>query len=241
MRVSLNELETRYARAFEGLGAPAGLALDAARIVARHDVWGLQGLEALCRRLADLDGAEAPQPGMACRSDGLHLDAGGASLLYVGPQAVDLLELEAARGGGRVWIESCSDSVFACGLAAIMAERGLIGGVRAQPGASTLTASVCHGEVALDWTPTDAGAEPADGTVQLLCGTPYAYASAAPGDEATRLSANLLSARAQDAVALGVALDAGLWQQIYDLGARFLVADSEASRRRGAGGAGDGQ
>ena len=92
LRISLNELETRYTRAFEGLGTPAGLARDAARMVAAHDVWGLDGLDALASRLGRLDGARMPTPEVIGDGPELTLDARGASLLHAGAMAIDLLE-----------------------------------------------------------------------------------------------------------------------------------------------------
>jgi len=240
MRVSLNELETRYARAFEAMGLAAGLAADAARMAARHDVWGLDGLAAVTDRLHRLDGAPLVEPSVDRGQAAAMLDARGASLLQVGAPALDLLEIEAARdAGGRLHLTNCADADFAPGLAALAAARGLTTVLRARVGEELLTAAVCGGETALYRGPAEAGTAPAPDALELTAGA--AVGDRLPdADRATvALTGNLLRARERDAVDLGVAVDAERWRRIYALGARFLVSETEESRRRGAGGGSD--
>jgi LDH2 family malate/lactate/ureidoglycolate dehydrogenase len=238
MRVSVNELETRYARALEGLGLPGGLARDAARMVARHDVWGLDGLGRLAGRLDRLDGANLPALAPRPSDDGYTLDAQSASLLAVGPTAVDLLDALAAgdAGGGTVRVTGCADADFAAGLAALAAERDLTVVVRTVLDGETLQAAACSGEVAVDRRPATAG-DPAPGTVTLAGGRTLTPAGADAPEPTQRISGNRIAGREQDALDAGVAVDADAWQRIYELGARFLVAESETSRTTGAGGA----
>jgi hypothetical protein len=252
LRVSLNELETRYARAFEGLGTPAGLARDAARMVAAHDVWGLDGLDALTPRLDRLDGAEIPQPALDGSRAALSLDARGASLLHAGAMAIDLLETliagtmppdedagpgdpgdpdrphepdPGADAGSTVHLSGCTDVDFAAGLAALAAERGLTAVMRARLGDTVICATACGGEVALVRGPAKPDGDPADGTVDLIAGPRVAETTSRRRAAELRLSGNAVQARERDAIDQGIAVDPENWQRVYALGARFLVRD----------------
>ena len=244
LRVSLNELETRYARAFEGLGTPAGLARDAARMVAAHDVWGLDGLDALATRLARLDGAEVPQPTLTGTGQELSLDAHGASLLYTGAMAMDLLEtliagtIDAGAGGdagdpdrphdpdagSTVHLLGSTDVDFAAGLSALAAERGLTVVIRARVGERVICATACGGEVALVRGPAKPD-DPADGTVDLIAGPRVAETTSRRRAADLRLTGNAVMARERDAIDQGIAVDPDNWKRVYALGARFLVRD----------------
>ncbi len=240
MRVSLNELETRYGRAFEGMGTPAGLAQDAARMVARHDVWGLGGLAALVARLDRLDGDPPRSPRIDRRKGRVVLAAGGASLLHVGPQALDLLEVAcASTGGGIVAVEDCADADFLPGLAALTAERDLTACARTRLDGTVLAAAVCGGELALHWAPANSVSAPGAGSVELVGGNalPASLPEAAHAER--QLDPHQLAALEAEAVDQGVAVDEADWRRVYELGARFLVSESEASRARGAGGGSD--
>ena len=245
LRVSLNELETRYARAFEGLGTPAGLARDAARMVAAHDVWGLDGLDALAPRLDRLDGAAIPQPKVTGGDAELGLEACGASLLHAGAMAMDLLETliagtlepeaDAAAGdpdrphdpdaGSTVHLTGCVDLDFAAGLAALAAERGLTVVIRARLGATVICATACGGEVALVRGPAKPDGDPADGTVDLIAGPRVAETTSRRRQAELRLTGNAVQARERDAIDQGIAVDPDTWTRVYALGARFLVQD----------------
>jgi hypothetical protein len=245
LRVSLNELETRYARAFEGMGTPAGLARDAARMVAAHDVWGLDGLDALVPRLARLDGAELPEPALTGAGTELTLDARGASLLHTGAMAMDLLETliagtmtpdgvqdpgdpdrpHAPDPGSTVHLVSASDVDFAAGLSALAAERGLTVVIRARVGDRVICATACGGEVALVRGPAKAEGDPADGTVDLIAGPRVAETTSRRRAADLRLTGNAVQARERDAIDQGIAVDSDNWRQVYALGARFLVRD----------------
>ena len=244
LRVSLNELETRYARAFEGLGTPAGLARDAARMVAAHDVWGLDGLDALAPRLDRLDGTAIPEPQVTGAGPALGLDARGASLLQVGAMAMDLLETliagtlepepDGAAGdpdraqdpdaGSTVHLTGCADVDFAAGLAALAAERGLTAVVRARLGDTVICATACGGEVALVRGPAKPD-DPADGTVDLIAGPRVAETTSRRRAAELRLTGNAVMARERDAIDQGIAVDPDSWKRVYALGARFLVRD----------------
>lgn len=245
LRVSLNELETRYARAFEGLGTPAGLARDAARMVAAHDVWGLGGLDALAPRLERLDGAEIPQPALSGSGPELGLDACGASLLHTGAMAMDLLETLIAGtippdpgaepgdpdrphdpdAGSTVHLSGCTDVDFAAGLAALAAERGLTVVIRARVGERVICATACGGEVALVRGPVRPDSDPADGTVDLIAGPRVAETTSRRRAAELRLTGNAVQARERDAIDQGIAVDPDNWKKVYALGARFLVRD----------------
>jgi hypothetical protein len=244
LRVSLNELETRYARAFEGLGTPAGLARDAARMVAAHDVWGLDGLDALAPRLERLDGAEIPQPAVTGSGPELTLDARGASLLHTGAMAMDLLETLIAGtlepdsadpgdpdrphdpdAGSTVHLLGCDDVDFAAGLSALAAERGLTVVIRARIGGRVICATACGGEVALVRGPAKPAGDPADGTVDLIAGPRVAETTSRRREADLRLTGNAVQARERDAIDQGIVVDPGNWKQVYALGARFLVRD----------------
>jgi hypothetical protein len=246
LRVSLNELETRYARAFEGLGTPAGLARDAARMVAAHDVWGLGGLDALAPRLARLDGAEIPVPALSGSGPELRLDARGASLLHTGAMAMDLLETliagtippdpdagpgdpdrpHAPDAGSVVHLSGCADVDFAAGLSALAAERGLTVVIRARVGERVICATACGGEVALVCGPAKPNGDPADGTVDLIAGPRVAETTSRRRAADLRLTGNAVLARERDAIDQGIAVDPDNWKRVYALGARFLVRDT---------------
>nr|WP_274611017.1 DUF3726 domain-containing protein [Rhodovibrio sodomensis] len=241
----MNELETRYARAFEGMGTPAGLARDAARMVAAHDVWGLGGLDALAPRLDRLDGAAIPQPQVTGGDTELSLDARGASLLHAGAMAMDLLETliagtlapdtAAAPGdpdrphdpdaGSTVHLSGCSDVDFAAGLSALAAERGLTVVIRARVGDRVICATACGGEVALVRGPAKPDSDPDDGTVDLIAGPRVAETTSRRRQADLRLTGNAVQARERDAIDQGIAVDPDNWQRVYALGARFLVRD----------------
>lgn len=253
LRVSLNELETRYARAFEGMGTPAGLARDAARMVAAHDVWGLDGLDTLTPRLDRLDGAEIPQPELSGGGGELTLDARGASVLHAGAMAMDLLETLIAGtmapdpadspddapadgpgdpdrpgdpdAGSTVHLLGCRDVDFAAGLSALAAERGLTVVIRARIGARVICATACGGEVALVRGPAKPDSDPADGTVDLIAGPRVAETTSRRRAADLRLTGNAVQARERDAIDQGIAVDPENWKKVYALGARFLVRD----------------
>ena len=245
LRVSLNELETRYARAFEGMGTPAGLARDAARMVAAHDVWGLDGLDTLAARLGQLDGARIPQPSVSGSGCELTLDARGASLLHAGAMAMDLLETLIAGtmapdsaedpgdpdrphdpdAGSTVHLVGCSDVDFAAGLSALAAERGLTVVIRARVGDRVICATACGGEVALVRGPAKRDGDPEDGTVDLIAGPRVAETTSRRREADLRLTGNAVMARERDAIDQGIAVDPDNWQRVYALGARFLVRD----------------
>jgi hypothetical protein len=249
LRVSLNELETRCARAFEGMGTPAGLARDAARMVAAHDVWGLDGLDALAARLAHLDGARIPQPEVTGGGPELTLDARGASLLHAGAMAMDLLETLIAGtmapdtaedgaedpgdpdrphdpdAGNTVHLVGCVDVDFAAGVSALAAERGLTVVIRARVGDRVICATACGGEVALVRGPAKRDGDPEDGTVALIAGPRVAETTSRRREADLRLTGNAVMARERDAIDQGIAVDPESWQRVYALGARFLVRD----------------
>lgn len=234
MKVSLNELETRYARAFEAMGCPAGLAQDAARIVAKHDIWGLGGLTALADRLPRLDGVPPPRPRVDKGSDPVAVDAQGGSLLFAGPQVLDLLEVEAARNDSRTMrLDNCADRDFLPGLAGLAAQRGLPLQLDTDLDSEHVAGTVVDGHV---WLRRAGPQARRDNSVAFRLITPERPTAAARSSD---LDAERIDALERQAIEQGVALDDDLWHHIHALGARFLVAETEQSRQHGAGGGSD--
>ncbi len=236
MRVSLNEIETRYAKAIEALGLPGGLAWDAAQIVMWHDLWGLDGAARLAARLDRLDGCEAPRPDVTVHLKGLTLQAAGSSLLAIGPAALDLLEAAEDEKDFAVEVRACRDLDLAAGLAGLAAMRGLDMVVEAERGESRLCAGSFGAATALHSLAFSRQDAAAAGTLLLRKLPPDAWT--AFQDEAV-LPPGELDARRAAALAEGVVVEGTAWRRILALTARWLVADTAESRARGAGGGRD--
>lgn len=239
MQVSRNELEVRYARAFEAMGFPAGLAGDAAWMVIWYDVWGLGGLNRLSGRLDRLDGLSLTGFALQGAETDRVLDAAGASLLAAGPEALDLLEMTWHRHGhARVRVTGAADGDLAAGLAGLAKDRRLGVAVYAALGETALVAQTDIDRVRLTWGPPGTDA-PARRDIVLEAGS--------EGDAAARwlsatsdvLAPEILAAREMAALDDGIPVDAEAWRRIYALGARFLVPETAASRTGGAGGGND--
>lgn len=239
MRVSLNEIEVRYARAFEAMGFPAGPAQDAAGVVGWHDVWRLHGLSMLSRAVATLDGAEHEPPNVDVRDGMLRVDAGGASLLAVASYVLDHMDVVHKRSGpSEITIHRCRDTDFVVGLAGVAAERGLEAVLRSRVGGQGIAAVAGNGigAVSLYRLPAPAAAAPHGDEIHGRTGHTdgLADAGAVPW-----LSRDDLASREQAAIDDGIEVDPASWQRICALGARLLVSESEDSLRRGAGGGDD--
>jgi hypothetical protein len=118
----------------------------------------------------------------------------------------------------------CADVDFAAGLSALAAERGLTVVIRARVGERVICATACGGEVALVRGPAKPD-DPADGTVDLIAGPRVAETTSRRRAADLRLTGNAVMARERDAIDQGIAVDPDNWQQVYALGARFLVRD----------------
>lgn len=233
MRVSLNEIETRYAKALEALGLPGGLAWDAAQIVMWHDLWGLDGAERLAARLDRLDGCEALNLQVERHSGGMRVAAAGHSILAAGPGALDLLEADDGETDFAVEVRTCRDLDLAAGLAGLAAMRNVDAGIEAAVGDTRIRAAASGGDVAIQTFTVPAHEVSATGTLVLR------RLRAAAGDVAlteAAFTAADLAARRAEALEAGVSVKGAAWRRIKALSARFLVAETAESRQRGAGG-----
>jgi len=240
MRVSRNELEVRYARAFEAMGFPAGLASDAAAIVAWEDMRGLAGLDRLAGRLARLDGARLPPLSVQGAPGDQVMAAKGTTLLAAGPLALDLLDAALARQAtARLCVTDVEDLDFAAGLAGLAQARGLPTRIHAVLGETALLATSAAAGVRLTWGAPARLAEGCGEGVFLLAGAVDDGGEAWPRHGTAGLDAETLAARAAAALDEGVAVDPAPWRRVHALGARFLVPESAQSRAAGAGGGND--
>jgi len=242
MRVSRYEVHSLCKRAFAGLGFASGVDEDAAAMVAWAEVNGLRGLERLAGVLDGLDGSQNGRVELIARDKhSAELDAGGQSLLAVGPTALELAGVLAdvpAGGGGSAVVElrNCRDQQFAVSLAARLAA-GLAGKQAAQgpqqvelcwrDGDQLLHCRCDGADVKLYRAPTD----------DSIAADLLRIRIAPGGREPTgRADWSLDADVAHCALARGIEPPEALWQSLLAYGQRRLVPATEASRERGAGG-----
>lgn len=236
MRLSINELRGRYARAFEGLGFTAGLAPDAARIVATLDILGEDGLGRVVDRLDRLDGVTLPVPDLRVEGSSAGLDACGGSLLAVGPDALDVLDvLTQQHGEARIALQACRDLDFLTGVGGLAAARGIEGAlVAALDGRERLVRIAQRRAEVQDAPPGTFGDLPADGLL-ALGGRAVAFLDASACT--TPLPFAEFDRRHDDALESGVVVDDASWKQIYEIGGRLLVPETgDAAANAGVGG-----
>lgn len=127
MRVSLNEIQVICRKAFEGIGFAPGDCDDAAEMIARLQLQGLDGIGALKKALAFLHD-EIDRPIETCYEDAaqLTLDANGQSVLRCAAQAVELGVAKALRGGSAlIRIRHCHNRILLLGYLARCAPQAL--------------------------------------------------------------------------------------------------------------------
>jgi len=241
MRASKYEVHSLCKRAFAGLGFVDGADDDAAAMVAWAEVNGLRGLQRLAAVLDGLDGSQSGRLELIARDRcSAELDAGGQSVLAVGPAAVELAGvLAAASDRAEVLLRDCRDQPFAVSLAAGLAARGQRVELRWREGDELLHCCCDGGAARLYRGPAD-GAIAAD-LLQIRVAPAGQYsagqysAGQPPADERPAdwsLDADI----AHCALARGIQPPEALWQSLLGYGQRRLVPATEASRQRGAGG-----
>lgn len=134
MKVSILEYPTLVGRALMIAGMARGASAAAARLVLWRELAHGDGLASLERHLPELERSPRESPRLAIGSGGARLaEAGGASLLLVGPGALDLAVADASRSGrGAIRIQGATGGVFAAGLAPSAAERGMAASLRCE-------------------------------------------------------------------------------------------------------------
>lgn len=244
MRVSLNELTRTCQKAFEGLGFPAGVDRDAARMVAWLERHGLPGLARLATELEALS-ARPPRP-PAVVGDGpdtMTLDAGGQTVLLAAPAALDLARAGwAAAGGGSATIRDCRAPLLGAPAPALLGATGCWFRSRWEEGGGAFDLVIdpdgrpaLYGdERALAAVPGGAASLGYVCTGGAAAGFPAAVRPR--GDAPAAIAPPDFASRERHALAEGVRVDAKTWEPIAALAARILVDGTEESRARGAGG-----
>jgi LDH2 family malate/lactate/ureidoglycolate dehydrogenase len=223
-RVSLNELTVRVGRALQGLGLPAGIADDAADVIAWHDVAGLDGITRLQAAIPRLRDAARTAPAATMADDGRGLDAKGASLLALAGTLVDLLEVADARADGPLVLANARDVDVIGGVAALAAARGLAASFRATAAEASHHAIADGRHVWWAAAPTREHDPATHGTIECW---PIADATPWPPARAHHvLDSAALAERRQTALTRGVPVDPDAWAAIYDLAKCVLVDDS---------------
>jgi len=225
MLLSINELRGRYARAFEGMGFPAGLAPDAARIAATLDILGGDGLARVLDRQESLDGAALPVPDLTVDGSTARLDARGGSLIAVGPDVLDVLDvLTQQHGAARIAVRGCRDVDFLTGVGGLAAVRGIEGALLARlEGCERLVRVAQRRAEVQDAPPGSFTGLPEDGLLVLGGQQVDALESDAA---ATTLSFADFERRHDHGLEHGVRVDDAGWKRIYEIGGRLLVPDS---------------
>ena len=235
MLLSINELRGRYARAFEGLGFPAGLSPDAARIVATLDILGERGCERVVSRGDRLDGASLPVPEPRVDGGEATVAAKGASLLSVGADVLDMLDvLTQQHGTASIATKDCGDLDFLTGLGGLAAARGLEGVLIAPVEDRERLVRVAQRRAEVqEGPPGTFGDCPANG---LLALGGQAVQTLDAQTCTTVLSFARFDALHDHALQDGVTVDDAAWRRVYALGGRLLVAESGESEPGVGGG-----
>lgn len=216
--------------AFEALRFGAGVAADAADIVAWCDICGFGGATALARRLPALE-IEAASGFPSCEPDGELIDASGGSLLRIGTAALDYGYAEHHTGTlKRVKLANVSDLEFAPGLAAIAARRGMDAILAWQVDGHHVTACCNGAKRTVDIDLADsAEAELSQLVITFGDGNQDRIVGA------DRITADVLKARADRSLVDGIHIESGTWNAVLAVAKKRLVPESDRSRERGAG------
>ncbi|MBD0682710.1 DUF3726 domain-containing protein [Pseudomonas sp. V98_8] len=237
MRVSLNEIQVICRKAFEGIGFAPGDCDDAAEMIARLQLQGLDGIGALKKALAFLHD-EVDRPIETCYEDAaqLTLDAHGQSVLRCAAQAVELGVGKALRGGSAlIRIRHCHNRVLLLGYLARCASDALNFCVywrdARQEMVATFSAGQTHPTLRVYDLPQPAQSD--EQSINVLISRHFALLPRLSAEDA------LLATYPQPAE--GLVVDDDVWTQLKKLGERVLVESTEESRRRGAGESSDAQ
>jgi len=238
VRVSAFELSTIYATAFKMFGMPAGMANDAASIVAAAGLCGLAGLETTQRFLERHEGASL-EPEFVVQTTGstVSISAGGASLLTAGAAALDLACTE--TDGCAVIISDLTDTVLAPGLARLVRARGVEAFIEWRCANELHSLSVLD-EVETARTPVkppDCLLAETQMRVNLRAHARKARETSLCFRNAAFTSVNQLEAQA---VRDGAEVESDGWAQVVALADTMLVPENEQSRSGGAGIGADG-
>ena len=237
MRVSLNEIQVICRKAFEGLGFAAGDCADAAEMIARLQLQGLDGIGALKKALAYLHD-EVDRPIDTCYEDAaqLTLDAHGQSVLRCAAQAVELGVSKALRGGSAlIRIRHCHNRILLLGYLARCAAEALNFCVYWRDARQELVATFSAGQNCPILRVYDLP-QPAQSDEQSINVLISRHFMLLP-----RLSAEDAVPTVHPQPAGELMVDDEVWAQLKKLGERVLVESTEESRRRGAGESSDGQ
>ena len=228
MRVSFNEVQVICRKAFEGLGFAPGDCDDAAEMIARLQLQGLDGIGALKKALAFLhDEVDRPIETHYEDAAQLTLDAHGQSVLRCAAQAVELGVSKALRGGSAfIRIRHCHNRILLLGYLARCADQGLNFCVYWRDARQELVATLSAGDsqpsLRVHDLPQPAMAD--EQSINVLISRHF-----------TLLPRLSLTARPSPQPPGGLEVDDEVWLLLKKLGERVLVESTEESRRRGAG------
>lgn len=239
MRVSAFELSTIYATAFKMFGMPAGMANDAASIVAAASLCGVAGLETTQRFLERHEDVSLKHQLVVHKTtDGtVSISAGGASLLTAGAAVLDLACTE--TDGCALIIGDLMDTLVAPGLVRLVRARGVEAFIEWRCANELHCLSVLD-EVEIAQVPV----KPHD---CLLAETQmrvnlHVYARKARETSLCFRKAAFTSVNQLEAQAIrdGAEVESDGWAQVVALADTMLVPESEQSRSVGAGVGADG-
>jgi LDH2 family malate/lactate/ureidoglycolate dehydrogenase len=223
IRVSLNELAVRVSRALQGLGIPAGIADDAADVIAWHDVAGLDGITRLHAVIPRLRDAARTAPAATMDEHGRVLDANGASLLTLAGTLVDLLEVADARADPPLVLANARDVGLIGGVAALAADRGLAASFRATAAEASHHAISDGRHV---WWAAAPARQRDPATHGAVACWPTSDATPWPPAHARHvLDSAALAERRRTALNRGVSVAGNAWAEIYELAKHVLVDD----------------
>lgn len=215
--------------AFEALRFGAGVAADAADIVAWCDICGFGGAAVLARRLPSLE-SQAAAGYLRCEPDGEFIDAAGGSLLRVGTAVLDYGYAEHQAGAlTSVRLANVSDLEFAPGLAAIAARRGM-------DAVLTWQANGCHISACCNGTKRTIDIDLSDNAEAGLSQLVVTFGE--DNQERTGsdcITADVLKARADRSLVDGIHIESHTWSAVLAVAKKRLVPESDRSRERGAG------
>ena len=216
--------------AFEALRFGAGVAADAADIVAWCDICGFEGAATLAKRLPSLE-SQAAAGHLRCEPDGEFIDAAGSSLLRIGTAVLDYGYAEHQIGAlASVRLANVSDLEFAPGLAAIAARRGM-DAILAWQANDRHVSACCNG--AKRTIDIDLAGNVEAGLSQLII--TFGEDNQEPASGSDRIAADVLKARADHSLVDGIRIESHTWDAILATAKKRLVPESNRSRERGAG------
>jgi len=224
IRVSLNELAVRVSRALQGLGIPAGIADDAAAVVAWHDIAGLDGLGQLCAAIPRLRTPAETAPESIGDAGGRSLGTDGASLLMLGGSLVDVLECGHANGPTPVTLRGARDASLVGGVAALAADRNLAATFEAAGDDATYRAIADGHHVWWAAMPLTDGGGLTVGDIR--CWPTAERTTWPPANAHHVLDSATLAERRHGALTHGVPVVPDAWAEIYERAKQILVDDS---------------